>query len=128
MAKKSVTTDNAPKAIGPYSQAIQVDNLLFCSGQIPINPKTGELVRGEIENQTEQVMKNLAAVLQEAGASFENVVKSTIFLKNFNDFSKVNEVYGSFLREPYPARATVEVARLPLDVDVEIEMIAKLCK
>lgn len=123
---EQINTEKAPKAIGPYSQAIKADGVIYCSGQIPLDPKTGKLVEGDIGIQTARVMENIRSVLEAAGCKFENVVKTTILLKNLNDFKIVNEIYGSFFREPYPARATYEVARLPLDSDIEIEVIAKL--
>ncbi|HIS27857.1 MAG TPA: RidA family protein [Candidatus Avamphibacillus intestinigallinarum] len=120
---KDIKTDKAPAAIGPYSQAIQAGDFLYVSGQIPINPETGDVVEG-IEKQTEQVLNNLKAILTEAGTDFSKVVKFTIFLKDMETFGTVNEIYGSFLEKPYPARATVEVARLPKDVLVEMDVIA----
>ena len=120
---KDIKTDKAPAAIGPYSQAIQAGDFLYDSGQIPINPETGDVVEG-IEKQTEQVLNNLKAILTEAGTDFSKVVKFTIFLKDMETFGTVNEIYGSFLEKPYPARATVEVARLPKDVLVEMDVIA----
>jgi 2-iminobutanoate/2-iminopropanoate deaminase len=128
MTKKRevINTADAPGAIGPYSQAVLVDGWLYCSGQIPLDPATGQIVPGGIKEQATQVMKNLMAVIKASGGTPADIVKSTIFLKNLGDFSTVNEVYGSFLREPYPARACVEVARLPRDVLVEIEAIAKV--
>ena len=124
--KKKIQTDKAPKAIGPYSQAIQAENMLFLSGQIAIDPTTNELIAGDVKEQTVRVMENLKAVLETAGADFTNVVKTTIFLKNLTDFSSVNEVYATYFDEVPPARATVEVAGLPKDVDVEIDAIALL--
>ncbi|WP_407403421.1 RidA family protein [Chryseobacterium sp.] len=122
--KKIISTKNAPAAIGPYSQANFANGILYISGQIPVDPATNELVEG-IENETHQVMKNLQAILTEAGMTFKNVVKATIFLKDMGDFAAVNEVYASYLEEgTYPARETVQVSRLPKDVDVEISMIA----
>lgn len=122
--KKIILTKNAPAAIGPYSQAISVNGTLYISGQIPVDPASGELVDG-IEKATHQVMKNLEAILTEAGFTFKQVVKSTIFLKNMDDFAVVNEVYASYLdAESYPARETVQVSCLPKNVDVEISMIA----
>ncbi|RKQ33579.1 RidA family protein [Oceanobacillus halophilus] len=121
--KKAIHTKNAPAAIGPYSQAIQAGDFLYVSGQIPIDPASGEIVEG-IEKQTEQVLKNLQAILTEAGADFSQVVKFTIFVANMDHFGTVNEIYGSFLEEPYPARATVEVSRLPKDVLVEMDVVA----
>jgi 2-iminobutanoate/2-iminopropanoate deaminase len=126
MSKKEVVTPNAPGAIGPYSQAIRAGDLVFCSGQIPLNPKTGELVTGTIAAETHQVMKNLSAVIEAAGGQINQVVKTTIFLKDMSSFAEVNEAYGSYFSKPYPARATVEVSRLPKDVRVEIEAIVKV--
>jgi 2-iminobutanoate/2-iminopropanoate deaminase len=124
--KQVIQTANAPAAIGPYSQAVRAGDLLFVSGQIPLDPKTGELVKSGVADETKKVLENLKAILEAAGASFGDVVKTTIFLKDMNNFSVVNEVYGSFFPQPFPARATVEVARLPRDVNVEIDVIAKL--
>jgi 2-iminobutanoate/2-iminopropanoate deaminase len=121
--KTSICTTHAAPAIGPYSQAISANGFLFISGQVPIDSE-GNLIDGTIEDQTHQVMKNLQAILEAAGLNFDNVVKTDIFIKDMNDFTKINEVYASYLKEPYPARATVEVARLPKDVKVEISMIA----
>ncbi|WP_174615032.1 RidA family protein [Virgibacillus ihumii] len=120
---RSIYTNNAPEAIGPYSQAIQAGDFVYVSGQIPINPDTEEVVQG-IENQTEQVIKNLKAILDEADVEFAQVVKFTIYLKSMDDFATVNEIYGSYLTDPYPARATVEVSRLPKDVLVEMDVVA----
>lgn len=122
--KKEVKTDKAPQAIGPYSQAIIANGIVFVSGQIPINPATGELSTGTIEEQTKQVLTNIGAVLEAAGSSFDRVVKATVFLQDMNDFSKMNQVYSDFFKPPFPARAAVQVARLPRDVKVEIEVIA----
>ncbi|EAX46921.1 putative endoribonuclease L-PSP [Thermosinus carboxydivorans Nor1] len=119
-----VNTANAPAAIGPYSQAIKVGNLVFTSGQIPINPATGELVTGSVEEQAHQVLKNVKAVLEAAGASLASVVKTTVFIKDMNDFAKINAVYATYFTANPPARSCVEVARLPKDVLVEIEAIA----
>jgi len=124
--KKQVQTDKAPKAIGPYSQAIIADDFVFCSGQIPIDPATGNIVEGTIEEQTRQVLKNLGAVLEAAGTSYDGVVKTTVFLQDMNDFAKMNAVYAEFFKAPNPARAAVQVARLPRDVKVEIEAVAFL--
>ena len=123
---KTVTTQNAPAPIGPYSQAAITGNTLFISGQVPIDPESGTMVSGDIAAETHQVMKNLKAVLAEAGADFSNVVKSSIFITNMDDFKAINEVYGSYLNTPYPARETVEVRRLPANARVEISMIAEL--
>jgi len=122
--KKVIQTEKAPKAIGPYSQAILAGSLLFVSGQVPINPATGELVKGEIGLQTQQVLSNIQAILGSQGLGMEDLVKVTIFLKDMNHFSRVNEVYGSYFTAAPPARSTVEVSRLPRDVDIEIEAIA----
>lgn len=122
--KQEVKTAKAPRAIGPYSQAVIANGFVFCSGQIALDPASGELNTGPIEDQTRQVMKNLGAVLTAAGSSFDRVVKTTIFLQDMNDFSKVNQAYAEFLKPPYPARATVQVARLPRDAKVEIEAVA----
>lgn len=119
---KEVFTEKAPAAIGPYSQAIEAGNLLFVSGQIGINPETGEVVAG-IEAQTKQVMENLKQIVNQAGTNFSQVAKFTIYLSSMDDFATVNEIYGSYLTKPYPARATVEVSRLPKDVLVEIDAI-----
>ncbi|MRH44244.1 RutC protein [Aquibacillus halophilus] len=121
---KAIQTDQAPQAIGPYSQAIDLGDLVFVSGQIPMIPETGEIAEG-IEEQTTQVMKNIGAVLEEANLSFTNVVKFTIYITNMDDFATINEAYAKFLTEPYPARATVEVSRLPKDVSIEMDVIAK---
>ncbi|OPZ92697.1 MAG: Enamine/imine deaminase [Firmicutes bacterium ADurb.Bin419] len=124
MTVEVISASNAPKSIGPYSQAIRTQNMLFTSGQIPVDPVTGEVVSGGIENQTRQVLENLKAILTQAGTGFENVVKTTVYIKDMNDFALVNKVYGQYFVEPYPARSCVEVARLPKDVTVEIEAIA----
>jgi len=120
---KKVETKNAPQAIGPYSQGIIVNNMFYSSGQIPLTPE-GEMVQGDIKEQTHQVFKNLIAVLEEAGASLDTVVKTTVFIKNMDDFAAVNEIYGQYFNEHKPARSCVEVARLPKDALVEIEVIA----
>jgi len=122
--KKEIKTDKAPKAIGPYSQAIEVNGLVFASGQIPLDPVSGKLNTGSIEDQTRLVLQNLKAVLEAAGSSLDKTVKCTVFLKDMDDFSRMNSVYGEFFKPPYPARAAVQVARLPKDVKVEIEAIA----
>jgi len=121
--KKIIATDHAPAAIGPYSQATQYGNLLFVSGQIPIDPKTGELVEGDIEVQTKQVLENVQAIIKAAGLTLQNVVKCSCFLKDMEDFVKFNAVYNSYFAESLPARETVEVGRLPKDVQVEISAI-----
>jgi 2-iminobutanoate/2-iminopropanoate deaminase len=122
--KQAVSSPDAPKAIGPYSQAVRVGQLLFVSGQVPLDPATGEIVAGDISAQTRRVFDNLAAVLNAGGRSFNDVVRTTVFLADMNDFAEVNKVYGSYFSEPYPARATVQVARLPKDARVEIDVIA----
>jgi 2-iminobutanoate/2-iminopropanoate deaminase len=122
--REIIATDQAPRAIGPYSQAIRAGNLLFCSGQIPIDPSTGEFVSGGVAEQTEQVMRNLSAVLSAGQSSLKQVVKTTVFLADMDDFTAMNEVYGRFFGEQPPARATVQAARLPRDAKVEIEAIA----
>lgn len=122
--KKVIHTDSAPKAVGPYSQAIQLGDFLYCSGQISIDPKTSEVFTGDIKTQTEMVMKNIEAVLTAAGLNFNNIVKTTIFITNMNDFATVNEVYAKAFKEAPPARSTVAVAGLPKGVSVEIEVIA----
>jgi 2-iminobutanoate/2-iminopropanoate deaminase len=123
--KKIINTKNAPAPIGPYNQAVLAGNTLYTSGQIALNPATGKLINDAIEVETKQVMENLKAVLTEAGMTFENVIKSSIFVKNMNDFAKINVVYGSYFNaETAPARETVEVGNLPLFVNVEISMIA----
>lgn len=122
--REIIATDQAPRAIGPYSQAIRAGNLLFCSGQIPIDPSTGEFVSGGVAEQTEQVMRNLSAVLSAGQSSLSQVVKTTVFLADMDDFTAMNEVYGRFFDENPPARATVQAARLPRDAKVEIEAIA----
>jgi 2-iminobutanoate/2-iminopropanoate deaminase len=119
-----VSTENAPGAIGPYSQAIKVNGMVFCSGQIPIDPVTGQFVSDDVAEQTEQVFKNLEAVLNAAGTGLDRVVKTTVFLADMNDFAAMNDVYARFFTENKPARATVQAARLPRDAKVEIECIA----
>jgi 2-iminobutanoate/2-iminopropanoate deaminase len=124
--RESVSTPSAPAAIGPYSQAIKAGNLLFLSGQIPLDPATGNLVEGDVEAQTRQVFANIGAILEAAGASFDAVVSATVYLADMNDFGKVNEIYATYFSSPAPARATVQVARLPRDCRVEIQVIAQL--
>jgi len=126
MSIQKIFSASAPQPIGPYSQAIQVDKLIFASGQIALDPQSGNLVEGDVGTQTKQVIENLKAVLESAGSSLAKVVKTTIYLKNMDDFARVNEVYGSYFAQSLPARSTVEVARLPKDVFVEIECIASL--
>ena len=122
--KEIIQTEHAPQAIGPYSQAVKANGLIFASGQIPTDPKTGLFVVGGIEAQTEQVLKNLAAVLEASGSGLNRVVKTTVFLLDMQEFAAMNEVYGKFFKELPPARATVEAARLPRNARVEIEAIA----
>ena len=122
---KTVSTNKAPAAIGPYSQAQIVGNLMFCSGQIPVIPETGELAQG-LEAQANQVFKNIAALLSAAGSDISKVVKTTVFIKNMDDFAAINAIYAQYFTEPFPARSCVEVARLPKDVLLECEVIAEL--
>ena len=122
--KQAVSSPDAPKAIGPYSQAVRAGQLLFVSGQVPLDPSTGQLVNGDIAAQTRRVFDNLGAVLKAGGRSFADVVRTTVFLADMNDFAAMNEVYGQYFSQPYPARATVQVARLPKDARVEIDVIA----
>jgi 2-iminobutanoate/2-iminopropanoate deaminase len=126
MGKKAIITEEAPKAIGPYSQGIAANGFVFCSGQIPANPKTGELVTGSITNQTKQCLSNVKAVIERAGSSMEKVVKVTVFLRDMNDFAEMNAEYAKWFVNDPPARAAVQVARLPKDVGIEIEAIAML--
>jgi 2-iminobutanoate/2-iminopropanoate deaminase len=122
--KEVVATQKAPQAIGPYSQAIKANGMIYTSGQIPLDPATGQIITGDVAAQTERVLNNLSEVLAAAGSSLQQVVKTTVFLKNMSDFAAMNEVYGRFFAQEPPARSTVEVARLPKDVLVEIEVIA----
>jgi 2-iminobutanoate/2-iminopropanoate deaminase len=122
--KQSFSSPDAPKAIGPYSQAVRAGQLLFLSGQVPLDPATGQMIDGDISAQTRRVFENLAAVLKAGGRSFADVVRTTVFLADMNDFTAMNEIYGQYFEEPYPARATVQVARLPKDARVEIDLIA----
>ncbi len=122
--KEIIVSPNAPKAAGPYSTAVKQNGFVFLSGQIPLDPKTGELVTGSIEDQTARVLENLKAVLEAAGLSLGDVVKTTVFLKDMGNFSRMNQTYGNYFSTTPPARSTVEVARLPRDVQVEIEAIA----
>ena len=128
MEKQIIATTQAPQAIGPYSQAVQVGNLLFASGQIPINPATGALVTDTFEAQVSQVLKNIEGILQAAGATFAHVVKTTVFLKDMEKFAAMNAIYARCFPENPPARSTVQVARLPKDVEIEIEVIAHVGK
>lgn len=122
---KEVSTQEAPAAIGPYSQAIVHNGLVYCSGQIPLDPRSGQLISGSIEEETHQVMKNLRAVLQAGGSDLNGIIRTTIYLQNLENFAKVNEVYASYLSKPFPARATVQVAKLPRGASVEIDAIAR---
>jgi len=122
--KKIISTSEAPAAIGPYSQAVRNGNFLFCSGQIPLDPKSGQIVPGDIATQTRRVLDNVGAVLKAEGLNFENIVKTTIFLTNLDDFQTVNEIYGSYFKQEPPARSTVQVSALPKGAKVEIEVIA----
>ena len=124
MTKKVIQTEKAPKAIGPYSQAIRAGNFLFLSGQIPLDPETGELFKGEIDQQTRRVLENMRGILESQKLGMEDVVKVTIFLKDIGNFNRMNEVYHTYFPSAPPARSTVEVARLPRDVEIEIESIA----
>lgn len=124
MTKEIIKTEHAPKAIGPYSQAVEAGGFVFVSGQIPIDPKTGDVLQGDIREQTKLVLENAKAVLAAAGCILQNVVKATLYLKDMGDFAAVNEVYGQYFAFEPPARATVEVSRLPKDVGVEIDLIA----
>ena len=119
-----ISTDKAPAAIGPYSQAIDVNGMIYTSGMIPIDPSTGELVTGSVEAQAEQAISNLEALLAASGSSIEKAVKTVVFISNMDDFGKINEVYAKHFKEPYPARSCVQVARLPKDVAIEIEAVA----
>ena len=119
-----ISTDKAPAAIGPYSQAIEVNGMIYTSGMMPIDPSTGELVTGSVEAQAEQAISNLEALLAASGSSIEKAVKTVVFISNMDDFGKINEVYAKHFKEPYPARSCVQVARLPKDVAIEIEAVA----
>lgn len=124
MNKQAIETTNAPGAVGPYSQAIKTGNFLFLSGQVGMNPETNKVVEGGVEAQAGQIFKNITAVLEQAGAALQNVVKATVFLKDMADFKRVNEIYAQHFQKPYPARSAVAVKELPLSVDIEIEVIA----
>jgi len=124
MEKETISTDKAPRAVGPYSQAIKAGGWIYLSGQIPISPETNQLISGTIEEQAELVLNNAKCVLEAAGASLDNVVKVTVYLADMDDFAKVNEVYSTFFPKKPPARAAVQVARLPKDVDIEVDMVA----
>lgn len=122
--KNIISTDKAPQAIGPYSQAVEVNGMIYTSGMIPINPVDGTLVTGTVEEQADQTLKNLKALIEESGSTMEKVVKTTVFIKDMNDFAKINEIYARYFTTNYPSRSCVEVARLPKDVLIEIEAIA----
>lgn len=122
---KAISTDKAPAAIGPYSQAVECGGMVYTSGMIPINPATGELVTGSVEEQAEQAISNLEALLTAAGSSIDKVVKTVVFISDMEDFAKINEIYAKYFKEPYPARSCVQVARLPKDVAIEIEAVAE---
>lgn len=124
MSKKAINTEKAPKAIGPYSQAIQVGNLIYTSGQLPINPTTGAFPEGGIKEQTRQSLCNIQAILEEAGLTMSNVVKTTVFLADMNDFADMNAIYAEFFTQPYPARSAVAVKTLPKNALIEIEVVA----
>lgn len=124
--RQAVATDHAPKAIGPYSQAVRAGNLLFVSGQVPIDPATGAIIEGDIAAQTHRVMRNLSAIVEAAGATMDHVVRCTVYLADMNDFAAMNDVYGSYFSQPAPARATIQAVRLPKDARVEIDVIASL--
>lgn len=123
MTKKIITTDNAPAAIGPYSQAIETTNLIFTSGQLPIDPENGKIPEGPITDRAHMVFKNLTAIAKAAGLTLDNAVKTTVFLTDINDFKAVNSVYSEYFREPFPARSAIQVAALPLAADIEVEAI-----
>lgn len=125
MSKEVISTANAPAAIGPYAQAVRTGNLIFVSGQIPLDPGTGQLIRGDIGTQTQQVLENLAAILEAAGSSLAKVVKTTVYLRDLGEFARMNETYANFFGENPPARATVQVARLPRDAAIEIDLVAE---
>jgi 2-iminobutanoate/2-iminopropanoate deaminase len=126
MQKNIISTNKAPQAIGPYSQAVKFDNLLFISGQIPIEPKSGEILKGNIKEQTKQILENLNSILIEGGSSINNVLRTTIFLTNLEDYADVNEMYAEFFEKSMPARSTVQVSRLPMNVQIEIDAIASI--
>ncbi len=126
--RQAISTPSAPLAIGPYSQAIRAGSLLFVSGQIALDPETGKMIDGDLEAQTHRVLKNLGAILGAAGASFANVVRTTVYLADMNDFPAMNEIYATYFPSPAPARATVQAARLPRDARVEIDLIASLAE
>jgi 2-iminobutanoate/2-iminopropanoate deaminase len=124
--KKAVQTDNAPAAIGPYSQGVVTGNLLFTSGQLPIDPATGKIPEGTIEDRAHLVLKNLAAIAKEAGTTLDDAVKTTVYLADINDFAAINQVYAQYFKEPFPARSAFQVAALPLGADIEVEAVFQL--
>jgi 2-iminobutanoate/2-iminopropanoate deaminase len=124
--RQAVSTPSAPKAIGPYSQAVRAGSLLFVSGQVPIDPATGNIITGDIAAQTHRIFQNIGEILKAGGASFEHVVRTTVFLADMNDFAAMNDAYGTFFSSPFPARATVQVSRLPKDARIEIDVIASV--
>ncbi len=124
MERQAIATENAPQAIGPYSQAMKVDNMLFTSGQIPLDPATGKLVEGDIQAQARRVFDNLKSIIEAAGFKMSDVIKATVFLKDINNFKAVNEVYATYFSQPFPARSAFQVAALPLGAELEIEVIA----
>lgn len=126
MKKTIIDTDQAPKAIGPYSQAVVSENIMFTSGQLPIDPFTGKIVNGSIEERTHMVLKNLEAIAQKAGTGLDKVLKTTVYLTDINDFQAVNKIYAQYFKEPFPARSAFQVAALPLEADIEIEAIFKV--
>ncbi len=126
MSKKAISTNKAPAAIGPYSQAVATGNFLFTSGALPIDPATGKMVEGSVQDRAHQVFKNIEAITAEAGTGLENAVKVTVFLADINDFAAVNEVYAQYFKEPFPARSAFQVAALPLGADLEVEAVFEL--
>lgn len=123
MQKKIINSQNAPAAIGPYSQGVEAGGLIFISGQMPVNPATGEIIYGDIKRAAAQCIENIKSIAESAGCSLDNVIKTTLFIKDMDQFSSINEIYGTYFRENQPARSTVQVARLPKDVDIEVEAV-----